>query len=383
MGREVFRFGLEDFGDVLNSVLSPSSAIKTPEFLQGRDEQVREVREALAMKGRHVFLHGFRGVGKTSLAYTTANIIQSSDGKPIYVQCSPEGTMTGLIYDILKQAMPSDPTQIKRMVEKKVGLNATLGKFGVSAGMRQSIESGNIPRPETVNDAVELICFAAARHSQRPVVIVDEFDHMNRDEHVQVDLFIKKLAEVDDLPLKLIMCGVGETLESLFAAHLSTYRYFHTIKVDRLRPEPLRAIIFKACATLGVSMDDTTAWRITRVSDGFPHFVHLMCEKIFWAMYNDENDTWMKDGNVALQHYRKGAHNAVSAANEELRKGYELAVRKYAKNAEAILWAAADGHELQRKVVDMHKSYQRSILSPTISLWNTIRAQMRAFLPVR
>ena len=39
------------------------------------------------------------------------------------------------------------------------------------------------------------------------------------------------------------------------------------------------------------------------------------------------------------------------------------AVRKYAKNAEAILWAAADGHELQRKVVDMHKSYQRLILS--------------------
>ena len=184
---------------------------------------------------------------------------------------------------------------------------------------------------------------------------------MNRNEHVQIDLFIKKLAEVDDLPLKLIMCGVGETLESLFAAHLSTYRYFHTIKVDRLKPEPLRAIIFKACATLGVSMDDTTAWRITRISDGFPHFVHLMCEKIFWAMYNDENDTWMKNGNVGVQHYRKGAHDAVSAANEELRKGYELAVRKYAKNAEAILWAAADGHELQRKVVDMYKSYLRLI----------------------
>jgi hypothetical protein len=69
---DLFGLNLEEFGAKLDAVLSPASAIKSPEFLQGRDQQLTDVRQALAMKGRHVFIHGFRGVGKTSLAYTAA-----------------------------------------------------------------------------------------------------------------------------------------------------------------------------------------------------------------------------------------------------------------------------------------------------------------------
>ena len=182
------------------------------------------------------------------------------------------------------------------------------------------------------------------------MVIIDEFDHMPQSEHVNVDLFIKAMAEVDDLSLKIIVCGVGETLEHLFAAHLSTYRYFHTVKLDRLPLSACAEIIVKAMEALDVSFDQTTGWRIARVSDGFPHFVHLMCEKTFWAMHNDrDKDCWLQEGFVQLSHYRTGTQDAVLSANEELRKGYESAIRKYSKNAEVILWSAGDGHELQRK----------------------------------
>lgn len=355
----LFSLGLEDFGARLNAVLSPSRAIKSPEFLQGRDEQLTDVRQALAMQGRHVFIHGFRGVGKTSLAYTAANLIQSSERPPIYVQCSPDTTLSSLVHDIIKQAMPSDPTQVKAIVEKNASGGLSVAKFNLSAGMRSTVEQGKLPKPDSVNDAVELLCFALERHSKRPVVIIDEFDHMPKSEHIQIDLLVKKLAEVDDLPLKIIMCGVGETLESLFAAHLSTYRYFHTIKLDRLDDKACRAIIVKALNALDVNFDLSSGWRIAQISDGFPHFVHLMCEKIFWAMYNDPDRSWMEDGVIELSHYQTGTAQAVQSANEELRKGYEEAVRKYSKNAEVILWAAADGYELQRKVLDMYASYLR------------------------
>jgi hypothetical protein len=186
------------------------------------------------MKGRHVFVHGFRGVGKTSLAYTAANVIQSPERPPIYVQCSPDGTLASFVHDILKQALPSDPTQAKTVTESTKSGGLGLWKFNLSAGMRNTVEQGKLPKPESINDAVELLCFAMERHSKRPVIIIDEFDHMPKSEHINVDLLIKKLAEVDNLPLKIIICGIGETLESLFAAHMSTYRYFHTIKLDRL-----------------------------------------------------------------------------------------------------------------------------------------------------
>lgn len=311
------------------------------------------------MQGRHVFIHGFRGVGKTSLAYTAANLIQSSDRSPIYVQCSPEATLSSLVHDIIKQAMPSDPTQVKAVFEKSATGGIAVSKFNLSASMRSTVEQGRLPKPESVNDAVELLCFAMEHHSRRPVVIIDEFDHMPKSEHIQIDLLIKKLAEVDGLPLKIIMCGVGETLESLFAAHLSTYRYFHTIKLDRLDQKACRAIIIKALRALDVNFDLSSGWRIAQISDGFPHFVHLICEKIFWAMHSDPDRAWMQDGVCELQHYQNGTGQAVQAANEELRKGYDEAVRKYSKNAEVILWAAADGYELQRKASDMYNSYLR------------------------
>ncbi|MDA9431448.1 ATP-binding protein [Bradyrhizobium sp. CCBAU 51627] len=357
--KEAFGLPLEEFGERLNAVLSPAHAIKSPEFLQGRDTQLTEVRQSLAMKGRHVFIHGFRGVGKTSLAYTAANLIQSPDKPPIYVQCSPDGTLASLVYDILKQALPSDPLQGKTVTETSKSGGVGLWKFNLSAGMRSTVEQGKLPKPESINDAVELLCFAMERHSKRPVIIIDEFDHMPKSEHIHVDLLIKKLAEVDNLPLKIIMCGIGETLESLFAAHMSTYRYFHTIKLDRLDLSSCGLIVLKALDALDVKIDPTSGWRITRISDGFPHFVHLLCEKILWAMYNDPNKEWLEDGFVKLEHYRAGTAIAVQSASEELRKGYDDAVRKYSKNAEVILWAAADGHELRRKSGDMYDSYRR------------------------
>lgn len=79
MGRnEIFKLGIEDFGELLNTVLSPANAIKVPELLQGRDKQLLELRQALTARGRHVFIHGFRGVGKTSLGYSAIG----QDGLP-------------------------------------------------------------------------------------------------------------------------------------------------------------------------------------------------------------------------------------------------------------------------------------------------------------
>ena len=92
------------------------------------------------------------------------------------------------------------------------------------------------------------------------------------------------------MPIRLIFCGIGESIESFFAAHESAYRQFHTVKLDRLDWEPRFEIIMSAAAALGISVDETTKMRIARVSDGFPHFVHLICEKLFWTVYEAPAD---------------------------------------------------------------------------------------------
>jgi MoxR-like ATPase len=67
------------FATILGRVLSPSRAIESPELLKGRDDQLREIRRAWYQGGRQIFIYGFRGVGKTSLAQTAAFQHQSSD----------------------------------------------------------------------------------------------------------------------------------------------------------------------------------------------------------------------------------------------------------------------------------------------------------------
>lgn len=356
---ELFALPLEDFGERLNAVLSPAHAIKSPEFLLGRNAQLTEVRQSLANE-RAACLHSrlsrcWKNLASLHRCQPHSVVRKAADLRPVQPRWYPHR----LIHDIVKQALPSDPTQVKTVTETNKSGGLGLWKFNLSAGMRSSVEQGKLPKPESVNDAVELLCFAMERHSKRPVVIIDEFDHMPKTEHIHVDLLIKKLAEVDELPLKIIICGIGETLESLFAAHLSTYRYFHTIKLDRLDLGSCGLIVLKALEALDVKIDVTTGWRITRISDGFPHFVHLLCEKILWAMYNDPDKQWLEHGFIELEHYRSGTSLAVQSASEELRKGYDDAVRKYSKNAEVILWAAADGHELRRKSADMFASYRR------------------------
>jgi hypothetical protein len=55
----------EDFGNALQTVLSPSRAIQSPEFLRGRAAQLDGIRKACYSAGRQVFIYGYRGVDLT------------------------------------------------------------------------------------------------------------------------------------------------------------------------------------------------------------------------------------------------------------------------------------------------------------------------------
>jgi hypothetical protein len=56
----------QEFGVSMGKVLSPSRPLQSEEFLRGRAVQLAGIKEALYAPGRHVLIHGFRGVGKSS-----------------------------------------------------------------------------------------------------------------------------------------------------------------------------------------------------------------------------------------------------------------------------------------------------------------------------
>ena len=65
-------YSKDEFTTQLKEYLSASGPIRSIEHLFGREKEMTLIDEALSAEGRHVFIYGDRGVGKSSLAASAA-----------------------------------------------------------------------------------------------------------------------------------------------------------------------------------------------------------------------------------------------------------------------------------------------------------------------
>ncbi len=345
------------FGKKLNDVLSPSRAIDQERHLKGRKEALKETTQAFTAQGRQVFVHGFRGVGKSSVALTAARSM-SPDREPVLVFCSPKSTFYALIKDMAARADALDPFVVESKSEKTVQAEGKVGftSIGVSAQGRyvESELRKGVPTPSSVNEAAEIFRAIIAAHPHS-VFILDEFDLLeDKPSHQLFGEFVKLLAD-SGVNAKIIFCGVAENLDQIFQAHPSTFRIFHPLKLDQLKLQPCLDIISDAEAALGVEIEHNSKMRIVQISDGFPYFVHLITEKLLWRWFNDPEKNLKR---TAPRHYETALHDACAAAEPELKQGYDAVARKHKSDGEIVLWALAEGSQLQKNTDTVYKDFQ-------------------------
>jgi len=116
---------------------------------------------------------------------------------------------------------------------------------------------------------VSIIGYLADKHSQRPVIVIDEFERItDAAERMLFADFIKQVGD-QSVPVRLLFCGIGSSLGDLLDAHHSCYRYLTAVPLERFRdPTLVSEIIVSAFQALGIGVEDTTAYRIARISDG-------------------------------------------------------------------------------------------------------------------
>ncbi|PDS45508.1 hypothetical protein CO662_13350 [Rhizobium anhuiense] len=339
-----------DFGKSLAHVLSPSRPLQSEEFLRGREEQLDGIRKALYAGGRHVFIHGFRGVGKSSLAQTAAFALAPAERDPIILGCDQSNSFSSIMRDLFEEVAGRSPAFEKLMREGGGGLNLGL----LSGAGKVTSQEGRVVEPSTINEAVRLVRYLCDGYGDDLVVVIDEFDQIkDKPEQENFANFIKQLSD-KHVPARFIFCGIGETVDALMSAHGSADRYFHTVSLDRLGWDARVDIVSGAADVLGIKIDDTTKYRIAKISDGFPHYVHLIAEKLFWRVYEEQNN-----GVVTGELFEYAMRDASDAMEMKLKQPYEAATRKYSNDYETILFAVADGHELQRRSTDIFESYVR------------------------
>jgi uncharacterized protein len=339
----------DEFGKILGEVFSPARAITSIEFLKGRESNIKEISRAFTSPGRHAFIYGDRGVGKTSLALTSAQIHQSSDAEPICVSCDSETTLFSLVKDIATSALARQTFQFERTVNT-VGFSF---KF-LSGSKQKEILSGKPPEIETMNECVDIIRMLPHFHSKSPVVVIDEFDRLKlKKTKRQFAEFLKKISD-SQCDTKIIICGIASTLDELIDEHLSVARNLASIELKRLSHDGRWEIISDAAKRINVTVSKDMNIRIGQISDGFPHYVHLIGEKLLWAIYDDPEHI----NSAAKRHFDSGVSSAVKEAEALPRVAYQKATEKYTDDYMEVLWALADGPYLRRQTSDTYsKSY--------------------------
>lgn len=189
------------FVEKLKASVSPALPIRTMELLQGREDELETVRRALLMPGRHAFIYGDRGVGKSSLAHTAANLYQSSDRIPITVSGSSDGTFNSIIANIAFEAL--DRSRVEQVSKKTQALSFAWRGFSWG-GNKEVSPVDFVEHLRTIGDAVGLLAEISKLHSQVPVVVLDEFDTIaDVNERNKFASLIKMIGDQERFPSSL------------------------------------------------------------------------------------------------------------------------------------------------------------------------------------
>ncbi|WP_434044088.1 MULTISPECIES: ATP-binding protein [Sorangium] len=337
---------------VTTTIFVPSSPIRLRDQLRGREKPYARTLETLSIPGRTAFIYGERGVGKSSLALTAASEFNHSDQEPIRVVCHPAITFGRLVSQIAKRMHDQLGEGGNTKTITEIGLKASLLTI-----MKRIESTTDAPiNSIDVNDAVELLEGLLPRDKTiQRVVIVDELDEI-KDPGFRSDVafFIKQLGD-HQARLKFIFAGIATNVSDLIVHHESAQRCMETIHLEQLPLNVLRDILVEGFKQMGMSIKDTTAYRVAMLSDGFAHFTHLIGLKMALAALNEDEMPDNADGVTLLE---DAIHAAVTSSEPIVREAYDAAVQKYA-SYEPALWAVADHWQLYRSTREIYKSYRR------------------------
>ena len=131
-----------EFVEILQSYLTPSSPIQRLQALRGRQEQVTQITRAFHSPGRHVFIHGDRGVGKSSLALSVGNYLCADGQRPIQLACNGE-TFYSIMRNLAGQLLSTPPLTGGGAKAASVSFSG----YGFPANVEAQLAAREVPEP--------------------------------------------------------------------------------------------------------------------------------------------------------------------------------------------------------------------------------------------
>lgn len=314
----------------VQDVFTPSSPIKDPDNLKGRDKEIETILTTIISKGRHGLIFGDRGIGKSSLAISSLNGALKAKihkGSIIKVQCGESSTFEKIIK---KALVETDPDYASYKMEETVKTSGSIGVPKVVSGERH-VEIKKIIEKEKIDPQQA----ADAIKDLNAILLIDEFDVTSEEVKKSVAELIKQLSD-NESTIKIIIVGISNDGASLVAQHPSVTRCLDEIKLERVSNTDIKKIIDDGEGKLLIKFNSDIKDKIIKISNGFPYFTHLLglrCSEVALSQNKATVDEYV---------FKEALTLAVKSSEGSLIRNYELATKSSRNNNyPKILLAAA------------------------------------------
>ncbi len=244
----------------LQKAFTPHQPISLPELLAGRLDLIHRVTDAINTDDLHVVIYGDRGTGKTSIARVVAYLVQepsSTNGRRcVLISCTADDTFT--------------------TIWRKVGQEILLSQrqFGfLQQETRQIV--GRLELDSAVISPSDARLFLESIQNEM-VIVIDEFDRIHNQETRALMADTIKYFSDHSVRTTLVFVGVGKTLSDLLHEHLSVTRNIAQVLVNPMEMKVLAQIIQNGCKFSGLTFEMELDTEIAKLSQGYPHYTHLM-----------------------------------------------------------------------------------------------------------
>jgi Cdc6-like AAA superfamily ATPase len=272
----------------INASFTPSAPIDSADLFAGRKRQVDRVMGVVFQRGQHAIIFGERGVGKTSLSniiFDLLVLLGKSDYQTARYTAGADSDFASMWRSIFKRL-----TVVR---DAEISLQDLLPEN---------------PTPEDIKEALQQM-------DTPSIIIVDEFDRVSDD---QTDVLladtIKTLSD-NSVNTTLILVGVADSVDQLISEHQSIERALVQIQMPRMSKAELIEAIDKGLRHAGMSIEGSAKNRIAELSQGLPHFTHLLTRfAALTAAEDSRTNITQSDLSVAIRESVMGYNQSVVGA---------------------------------------------------------------------
>jgi hypothetical protein len=290
-------------------VFTPTSPINAQDLFAGRDEQLRQIVDVINQAGQHAILYGERGVGKTSLANVFSTYLGASQILAPRINCDATDTFSSVWHKAIDQLQLTQQTR---------GIGFVAG--GNQVALDPNALIGSPATPDSVRR-----CLTKLSQQFLLVFVIDEFDRLDADARRAFADTIKAMSD-HSVNATILLVGVADSVEHLIAEHQSVQRALAQVRMPRMSSTELDSLVAKGMTKLGMTIHSAAKRRIVKLSQGLPHYAHLLALHAVRAAVDSHTVE------VASSSVETALRNALVGTQQSVLTAYETAIRSARKD---------------------------------------------------